>query len=309
MIGTSSESVAAPPESDVAMDVRPDAQQMREQLATRDGEIAGLKTELTRLRQRQAADRRAVDTLKGMLQARAALPYSLAALRPAEPPSGERAPDRSGDGHRAAPPPAPSSQKPDTTAAQELAALRAELAAERELRRRADTELQRLRRETAAGPFERGSDHALEMAQGRIAELEREVGAERRARDALASRYESSRRASPDMPNPVVVALRKEIEDLQRAHHEALVSLEQELATSRLRERALLDAVATAENGRAGPSVAALVDLRAENAALRSRLDGEYQENRMLSAKLKMATRVADLIFRMRGSQPQVPTP
>jgi len=76
-----------------------------------------------------------------------------------------------------------------------------------------------------------------------------------------------------------------------------------------LHERELLDALAAAEKGREGPSLEALAGLRAENASMRSQLDAEHQENRMLSAKLKMATRVADLIFKMRSGQREMTAP
>src|SRR5512139_2597040 len=54
-----------------------DPSQLRRQLAERDKDLATLKTEVSRLREREAASRQALDTLKRMLQARAALPYSL----------------------------------------------------------------------------------------------------------------------------------------------------------------------------------------------------------------------------------------
>jgi len=284
--------------------------QLQQQLTVRENEIASLKTEVNRLQEREAASRQALDTLKRMLQARAALPYSLVPVRSPEAAISDRGgnvttkmPAGADSAATAAPGARPSA------VAQEIASLRAELKAERELRQRAESELDRLRQETAAGPFESGSEHALQMTRGRIAELERELGSERRAREELTRKYEASRKRSPDAPSPEMTALRAEVETMRHAHQEALAGLERDLAASRSHERELLDALATAEKGRDGPSLEVFAGLRAENAALRSRLDAEHQENRTLSAKLKMATRVADLIFKMRAGQEQVSAP
>ncbi|HSP98822.1 MAG TPA: hypothetical protein VL049_16485 [Candidatus Dormibacteraeota bacterium] len=45
-----------------------------------------------------------------------------------------------------------------------------------------------------------------------------------------------------------------------------------------------------------------VTSLRAENAALQSRLDDEHRQNRELASKLKLAGRVTDLIFKMQSS-------
>jgi hypothetical protein len=48
------------------------------------------------------------------------------------------------------------------------------------------------------------------------------------------------------------------------------------------------------------PLASAVSDLRARNDALQTRLDDEHRYNSELSAKLNLATRVTDLIFKMR---------
>ncbi len=55
----------------------------------------------------------------------------------------------------------------------------------------------------------------------------------------------------------------------------------------------------------AAPSEGETASVRAENSALRARLDEEHRRTEELAAKLRVATRVTDLIFKMQAQQAQ----
>ena len=80
-----------------------------------------------------------------------------------------------------------------------------------------------------------------------------------------------------------------------------MAAIQQDLEASRRREENLQSQLAAAQGPEATMLSEQVIGLRAENQALQSTLDEEHRSNRELAAKLQVATRVADLIFKMRN--------
>jgi hypothetical protein len=196
-----------------------------------------------------------------------------------------------------------------------IAGLERQLAAEVRRREDVEAEMKRLLQETSAGPFEHADDvlaehlrEQLDRAKREIAGLRKTVNEERRARDNFERRYAAllaqvqAAAAAPDRAPG-----NEEIEALKERQRRVLASIQQDLEASKRREAALREALQDSAPGDRGASlVDAVSGLRAENSALQLRLDDEHRRNADLTAKLQLATRVTDLIFRMQtaGAQP-----
>jgi len=185
-----------------------------------------------------------------------------------------------------------------------LTALRDELMAERAKRDELQMELDRLRTESSAGPFERGQDVALQRAEEEIGALQSALRQEGRSRDELKRRYDKLRsqlesRGSEAVAVAENAVLREQISELKLAQQAEAERLKGELTASKKREEQLKAALESAQSGTSGVSLAGYEVLEAENVTLRIALEDEQERSKALESKLKVAMRVSDLLFRM----------
>jgi hypothetical protein len=195
-----------------------------------------------------------------------------------------------------------------------IARLEQQLALEVQRRRDVEGEMKRLLQETSAGPFERADDvvekhlrEELDRARKEVGQLRAALATERREHDeverayaALQAQVQAGAHAAPGG------ASSEEIEALKERQRRVLASIQQDLEASRQREAALRQSVEQLQGGGAASLSDAMITLRSQNSALQMRLEEEHQRNRDLTAKLHLAMRVTDLIFRMRQSaEPQ----
>jgi hypothetical protein len=216
-----------------------------------------------------------------------------------------------------APPAPPAAPDERLAGAQKrIAKLEQQLASEVKRRQQVESEMNRLLQETSAGPFEHADNvveqhlrEELARARKEITELRTTVTSERRDRAELERRF-ASLQAQVEATSRATAARsavpNEEVEALKERQRRVLASIQQDLESSRQHEAELRQSLEGAQ-GPDGVSLAdAVSNLRAENSALQMRLDDEHRRNGDLSAKLQLATRVTDLIFRMQsgGGQP-----
>jgi len=187
-----------------------------------------------------------------------------------------------------------------------VAALREELLSERAKRDNLQQELDHLRTEASSGPFERGSDPALTAARKEINGLKLALHQESRTREELRKRYEALRAATRKKGGNAAVAaenaaLRGEISQLKQRQNDGLDSINRDLKASRKHEEELQAALVRAQT--AGEQAPKAGQLSKENETLRAEVEQQRQRNKTLQAKLKVAMRVSDLIFRMQGQK------
>jgi DNA repair exonuclease SbcCD ATPase subunit len=186
--------------------------------------------------------------------------------------------------------------------AAEIASLRDELQKERERRQALEVELQRLKRETA-NPYGDGrvpeADY-LALKQELVA-LRRTAEADREAREKLAAQVQALQSAGNALPAAVDdPQQRAALEKLQSEKEQIITNLNKSLAASQQRASALENEIVTL---RQSSSSTDGTTLRAENSSLRTRLDDERRRTEDLEAKLRVAARVTDLIFRMQSQE------
>jgi DNA repair exonuclease SbcCD ATPase subunit len=205
-----------------------------------------------------------------------------------------------------------------------IASLRTALAKELLRREAAETELERLKAETStpalADAPSATSAAELTAAKQEVADLRTALESEREARASLADKLEKIQQRAPSDTasdaNPPSAEMQERLRTLESERQAAIDSFNRSLAASQERaaglERQLAEAraanavAATTESAAsdgAGPKE--LASIRAENTALRERLDEEHRRTEQLSSKLKLATRVTDLIFKMQSQQAQ----
>jgi hypothetical protein len=191
--------------------------------------------------------------------------------------------------------------------------LEQQLSLEVQRRRDVEGEVKRLLQETSAGPFERADNvvekhlrEELDRARKEIGQLRATLATERREHEEIERAY-AALQAQVQASDPARVgASSEEIEALRERQRRVLASIQQDLEASKQREAGLRQSVEQLQGGGAVSLSDAMSNLRSENSALQMRLDEEHQRNRDLAAKLQLATRVTDLIFRMRqGSDTQ----
>jgi len=190
----------------------------------------------------------------------------------------------------------------------EVARLEAELTTERERRIDAEDQLARLREETSASPYETAPEPALAEAQAEIQRLNDELGRERSARDDLEKRFADLQvQLEEQRAMPAPAAVDPEVAALQEDQRRLMAGIQQDLEASRRREAELRETITTLQAGGNAGLTEKVQDLESENEALQASLDAEHDRNVELAAKLEVATRVADLIFKMRreGRVPQ----
>ena len=191
-------------------------------------------------------------------------------------------------------------------AQQRIARLQEHLAVEVQRRKDVEAEMARLLQETSAGPFER-TDTAVEKhlqqeldgARHEIAELRTTLSTERRQRTDLERRYSA---LQEQVQRSGSSGGGEEVEALKERQRRVLASIQQDLEASRQRERELRETLEHDQGDDAVSLADAVSGMRSENVALQRRLDEEHRQNRDLQAKLKTATRVTDLIFKMQSA-------
>ena len=199
-----------------------------------------------------------------------------------------------------------------------IAKLQRQLVVEVKRRQEVEAEMTRLLQETSAGPFEHGDDvveqhlrDELGRARKEISDLRGTLTGERRERDDLERRYAA---LQAQVQSTATAAARdpassEEMEALKERQRRVLASIQQDLAASKQRESELRQAMEQSQGGDAVSVADAVTNLRSENSALQMRLDEEHRRNGDLSAKLQLATRVTDLIFKMQSSGAQAAHP
>lgn len=268
-------------------------QELEQQLSAQETELAQARQEAGELREQEQTARTELRDLQAQVEKNRAPYVAMAATNAG---SWDASEARSGEG------PAPQG------GSSLVATLRQKLIDEREQRVRLERELQRLQalqEEMSSGPFENKMQNDLTAARKQIEELKQALNTERKARQDLAHRYEQLqveltrlREERPAAPT----AKTEEIAALEERQKRVLASIERDLLVSREREADLRNALQSSQGPDAVPLASAVSDLRAENDALQTRLDDEHRHNRELSAKLSLAARVTDLIFKMRSS-------
>lgn len=194
-----------------------------------------------------------------------------------------------------------------------IARLERMLAAEVQRRHEVEAEMNRLLQETSAGPYEQATSvveqhlrEQLDRARREITGLRSTLDGERRSRNDVERRFAALQAqlqstAAGDAP----AARREEVEALKERQRRVLASIEQDLAASKQREAELRQTLESTQGGAGGALADTVSGLRTENSALQLRLDEEHQRNAGLHAKLQLAQRVTDLIFRMQNNAAQ----
>jgi len=275
----------------------------RHQQAVAAGVIAGLRAAL--------ADERTE---------RKRLEKQLAELKEAQRQSESEPLARSGSANaREAPTPAPAALSAEqrlqqqAEAAGAITGLRAALADERAQRKEVENELARLKEETSTPPYgpDRATQAALAAAKQEVASLRAELDKERAARETLATEFQAlqERDAAAQAANTSSPELQARLHQLEEEKQNITRSFERSLAESQQRTAELERQLAEARSAPAAtaPTASEVAAVRAENENLRSRLDAEHQRTEKLAAKLRIATRVTDLIFKMQAQQAQPP--
>jgi chromosome segregation ATPase len=188
-------------------------------------------------------------------------------------------------------------------ASPQIASMQVELDTERARRQEAEEELSKLREETSTGPFDSaspGSQAALQEAQAEIDRLNAELARERRQRTDIEQRFAELQLMVAEQPAAAAAEQNPEIAELEQDQRRLMAAIQQDLEASQRREQELRATIATLQEGGGAQLTEAVRDLRAENTALQASLDAEHERNVELAAKLEVATRVADLIFKMR---------
>jgi len=287
---------------------------LQQELDERGQQLEQLQAEVEQLRQ-QAAEWRA--TAEREAEHGAAAPA-------ADVPDPGR--DEAGTGQKGEPPAVPAavqaeaeSEAPTQTEAQGepavVASLRVALTHEQQRREAAETQLERLKEETSTPPLAAPGDPAVELASAKaeISDLHDALAGERVERERLADELRALQEQAAHAPqtdaeeaSPENAELQARIDHL-RAEKEAITeNFNRSLAASQQRtaelERQLAASQAAAAAGAATDDSDA-ASMRADNRALRDRLDEEHRRTAELAAKLRVATRVTDLIFKMQAQQ------
>lgn len=193
--------------------------------------------------------------------------------------------------------------------------LQTALTQEQQRRQEVETQLARLKEETSTPPYAQNNaaDAELSAAKQQVAELRAALDEERSARERLAQDFRALQRrtasadAGADSMNAENADLRLRLQQLQEEKQNLTQSFNRSLAESQQRAADLERQLDQTHSG--APSNVetdgAAAGVQAENTALRSRLDEEHRRTEELAAKLKVAMRVTDLIFKMQAQQTQ----
>jgi predicted RNase H-like nuclease (RuvC/YqgF family) len=282
---------------------------------TRD--VQRLRTEIKQLRKDQTELRAALDRALATANAgAAAAPSGIAAGNTGAQPSAEGAQAPS-TAEAAAAAAAAEQMRHDLEKQQATTKrLQSELTQEQQRRAEVETELSRLKHETSSPPYGPGhaSDTELASAKREVVELRTALDRERAARERLAQDFQALQQradaasAGIQSANTENGELRAQLKQLEEEKQKITESFKRSLAESQQRSTELESQLAQARTADNADTTSAgeLSSIRAENSALRARLDEEHRRTEELAAKLKVATRVTDLIFKMQaqGSRP-----
>jgi chromosome segregation ATPase len=193
-----------------------------------------------------------------------------------------------------------------STAAASVARLERQLESERAKRLAAEQALNRLREETSSGPYEQSAQpdanaEALAAAQRQVEELNATLAGEREQRADLERRYEDLKAQMAATGAAAAAPSGAELGELQEEQRRVMAAIQQDLEASRRREEDLRAQLVAAQGPDADALSDQVINLQAENEALQASLDDEHRSNKELATKLEVATRVADLIFKMRS--------
>jgi hypothetical protein len=270
----------------------------KEQVAERDREIERLRNEVQALREHENQMRASLGRASG-----GGAGDTGAAGSPGTAGSDEGA-ARGGSGAAAG------SSRSDVV----VAALRAALSQEQERRLVVETELTRLKEETSASPYggPRVPEADFLAVKQEVVELQKALADERSAREHMSADVQHLQgNGVPPVPAAADTSaesadLRARLQSLQEERDAIVESLNRNLVASQQRAAELEQQLATARSA-ATPTTAdsdgAAAAAHAESTSLRAQLDEERHRAEDLAAKLKVATRVTDLIFKIQAQQ------
>lgn len=193
-----------------------------------------------------------------------------------------------------------------------VAALRRDLTREHQRREAAEQELARLRQETSTPPYSTNQEITAQLtaAKQQISKLRQQLQEEHAARTRLTAEIAKLQQRPPQAATSATSAenaqLRARIKALETDKEAIVNSVKASLAASQRREAELQQQLAAVRKNTpaAGADAATeITTIRDENATLRQRLDEEHQRTELLASKLKVATRVAQLIFKIQAQQ------
>ena len=274
---------------------------LQQQLDQRSQDVERLQAEVTQLRQHESELQAKLDEVVASRNSRGSAPRGEAA----ETSTGAvvAAAERR---HREA----------EAQSAGAMAGLRAALADEQQRREQTETELARLKEETSTPPFAQNSTAEADLATAKqeVVQLRTALEDERAARERLAQDFRAlQERVGTEHTTTAAVSgdgpelrTRTRLQELEEEKQNLTQSFNRSLAESQQRtaelERQLaLTRSASSASARDGDAAS----VRAENTALRSRLDEEHRRTEQMEAKLRVALRVTDLIFKMQAQQTQ----
>ncbi len=273
-------------------------------LADKEREIAAAKGEIDGLREREKEARLGRDAGEAVGAQLAETAQESARVQPGSPPQSAAPEPPPADGGAANGGATATGEPEPGSTSQQLTWLHSQLTLERQQRQALEAELIQLQEETSAGPFENKLQSDLKDAKMEIEKLKATLEIERRAHQDLERRYADLRAqieaAAATGSNDSIGPRAEEIAALKERQRRVLAGIQRDLAASRQHEQELRDALSQTQGEDAIQLADAIAGLQIENAALRLRLDEEHRNNGELSAKLNLASRVTDLIFRMQ---------
>lgn len=249
-------------------------------------DVQALRAQVRELRERE-------QTLLHALDSARTAPARPSPAAPQDSPASP-APDLAATGA----PPAPAPEDTQVLA-DRIATLHAELAEERRRRQAAEMQLERLRQETSQPPFGTATvpESALLSAKQEIVYLRQALAEEKSARQRLADDFGALQRELARRPAQDAPATQERSAQLENRQGEAAASFQRTMAATEAESAALDRELASAAAG-ADDDVSAV---RAQNTLLRQHLDEQRKRTQDLAAKLKLATRVTDLIFKLES--------
>ncbi len=284
---------------------------LQQQLDQRQQEIEQLRGEVQQLSARENDLRAALDqATSASAAASAAAAGGRKPVAPRGNVAGRDAPTpQQAAGDAASPEATRSAAAAAAQSAALVSGLQSSLVQEQQLRQHAETELARLKEETSAPPFGSSAGADLAAARQEAADLRTALAEERATRQQLAEDFRALQQqaaatnagAPPEDP-----AMQSRLRRLEAEKQSLTESFTRSLAESDKRAADLERQLAVAQAGAAataGADDGNIGSVRDENAALRSRLDEEHRRTEEMAAKLKVASRVTDLIFKMQAQQ------
>ncbi len=195
-------------------------------------------------------------------------------------------------------------------AAERMNSLQAELEQERTRRLAVEQELARFKAETASplGVGHQVPESELYAVKEELVELRRTLEVERQTHQRLANGVAAIAQPAP-APSTSDMEWEARVQGLQQEKDKIVRELNQSLAASQARTKELEAGMAAKGDPAATAALSDVATAHAENTELRQRLDAEKRRTEDLEAKLQVANRLADLIFRMEQQQKKVAKP